>query len=83
MRTREDLIVQTFRTIIVSEVESSIPVLVLDYELNSHIARPGAHGFQLERGVVTREHAAVIVTCVVDEAASFLWIQGEASAKCS
>ena len=72
VRTPEDLVVQTFRTIIVSEVESSIPVLVLDYKFNSHIARPGTHGFQLERGVVAREHAAVTVAGIVDEAASFL-----------
>ena len=81
MRTPEDLVVQTFRTIIVSEVESSIPVLVLDYKFNSHIARPGAHGFQLERGVVAREHAAIVVARVVDEAAGFLLIKGEALAK--
>ena len=80
MGTPEDLVVQTFRAIVVPKVESSIPVLVLDYELDAHVAGPGAHGFQLERGVVAREHAAVTVAGIVDEAASFLWIEMEALA---
>ena len=80
VRTSEDLVIQTFRTIIISKVESSIPILVLHHELNAHVAGPGAHGFQLERGVVAREHAAVTVAGIVDEAASFLWIEMEALA---
>jgi hypothetical protein len=78
--TPEDLVVQTLRTIIVSKVESSLPVLVLDDKLNSHVARRGAHGFQLERGVVAREHATVVVASIIDEAAGFLWITSGALA---
>ena len=75
VRTPEDLVVKTFRAIIVSEVESSIPVLVLDYELDPHVTGPGAHGFQLERSVVAREHAAVTVAGIIYKGASFLWIE--------
>ena len=74
VRTPEDLVVKTFRAIIVSEVESSIPVLVLDYELDPHVTGPGTHGFQLERSVVAREHAAVAVAGIIYEGAGFLWI---------
>lgn len=81
MRTPEDLVVQTLRAIIISKVESSISVLVLHHELNSHVARLGAHGFQLERGVFAREHAAIVVARVVDKATGFLWTKGKASVK--
>ena len=81
MRTAENLVVQALRAIIIAKVESNHPVLVLDYKLNSHIAGPGAHGFQLERSIVAREHATGIVAGVIDEATSFLWIETEASAK--
>lgn len=83
MRTPKDLVVQTFRAIIVSKIESGVPVLVLNYKLNSHIAGPGAHGLQLERSIVSREHAAIVVARVVDKTTGFLWIKGEASTKCS
>lgn len=82
MRTAENLVVQALRAIIIAEVESNFPVLVLDYKLNSHIAGPGAHGLQLERSVVTREHAILFVARVPDEATGFLWIESEALAKC-
>jgi len=72
VRTSEDLVVQALRAVIVSEVESSLPVLVLDDELNSHVARRGAHGFQLERSVVACEHAAIVVAGIVHEAPGFL-----------
>lgn len=72
MRTAEDLVVQALRAIIIAEVESNLPVLVLDYKLNSHIARPGTHGFQLERSVVAREHAVFFVASVIHEATGFL-----------
>lgn len=81
VRAPEDLVVQTFRAVVVSKIKSGVPVLVLDHKLNSHIAGPGAHSFQLERSVVAREHATVIVAGVVDEAAGFLRSKGEASAK--
>lgn len=65
VRTPEDLVVKTFRAIIVPEVESSIPVLVLDYEFDPHVTGPGTHGFQLKRSVVAREHAAVAVAGII------------------
>lgn len=77
MRTSEDLVVKTFRAIVISEVESSIPVLVLDYELDPHVTGPGTHCFQLERSVVAREHAAVAVARIIHEGAGFLWIKAK------
>jgi hypothetical protein len=82
MRTAEDLVVQALRAIIIAEIESNLPILVLDYKFDSHIAGPGAHGLQLERSVVAREHAIFFVARVPDEATGFLWIEGEALAKC-
>jgi hypothetical protein len=77
MRTAEDLVVQALRAIIIAEIESNLPILVLDYKFDSHIAGPGAHGLQLERSVVAREHAILFVACVIDEAAGFLWIEAK------
>lgn len=77
VRTSEDLVVKTFGAIIVSEVESSIPVLVLDYELDPHVTGPGTHCFQLERSVVARKHAAVAVARIIHEGAGFLWIKAK------
>lgn len=73
VRTAKDLVVQALRAIIIAEIESNLPVLVLNYKLNSHIAGPGAHSFQLERGEVARKHAILFVARVPDEGSGFLW----------
>lgn len=77
MLTPKDLIVQALRAVIIAEVEACLLVLVLHNKFDSHVARPRTHGFQLEWSIVAREHAAVIVACIVDEAAGFLGCKGK------
>jgi hypothetical protein len=71
MLTIEDLAVKLRRAVVIAEVKADLPVLVLNNKLNAQTAGPGTHGFQLQRRVVAREHAAVLVASVVHEAAGF------------
>lgn len=72
MLAPKDLVVEAQRAIVVAKIEADVLVLVLDDKFDSKVAGSRAHGFQLQRSVVAREHAAVIVACIVDERPSFL-----------
>ena len=81
MLAPEDLVVQALRAVVVAKVEARVPVLVPDHKLDTHVTRSRAHSFQLKWGVVSREHSAIAVACVIDEAAGFLWSRFEALAR--
>ena len=73
--TAKDLIVQSLRAVIVSEIKRRLAVLVLDNKLEAHAAVAlWAHGLQLEGLVVAREHPAVVVAGIVDERSGLLLV---------
>lgn len=84
MFATKDLVGKAVIAILVTKIETSVGILILDVKLETNAAGAWAHGLHLSRSEVAREHATVVVASILDEAPSFLlvgpgWTGGMAS----
>jgi hypothetical protein len=71
-----DLAIQALDAVVISQVETLVGVLVLDFEFYAQdlAGRRGTHALCLARRIVSSEHAATLPACVIDPSLGLLFV---------